>query len=154
MKLTSTLVYFVAFDAFIILLLFFCYDKLCDVPLKWWLFGGLVLSVPSSIGSHFIRGKYGYKAGLLTEVSLLILSLFWMAVGTIEVRILEIVTLQSKVTISTTCQSTNPGIWWTVYILITIFCTFNVYKARTNIAHLTLHEVTFNFIIIIIFDTV
>ncbi|AFZ79709.1 hypothetical protein BEWA_025580 [Theileria equi strain WA] len=53
-------------------------------PRDFWLFGGVLLSIPSSFGAYLAKGIYGYKAGLVTEVLLLVSSFFWMAIGTIE----------------------------------------------------------------------
>lgn len=109
MKLVSTLSAFAVVDALVVLLLYCNSDKYCDVPLNWWLFGGLLLSFPSSLGAHHIRKQHGYKAGIIAEVLLITASFFWMAVGTVNISM------------STTCQSTNPAVWWTVFVSITLF---------------------------------
>ncbi|KAK1937216.1 putative membrane protein [Babesia divergens] len=100
MKLVSTLSIFIVIDIAILLLLYFNSDKYCDVPLS---------SLPSSLGAHYVRKHYGYKAGLIVEVILLTASFFWMAVGTVDISL------------STTCQSTSPAIWWTAFVTITVF---------------------------------
>ncbi|KAK1441802.1 hypothetical protein BgAZ_501340 [Babesia gibsoni] len=89
MKLVSTLSAFAVVDALVVLLLYCNSDKYCDVPLNWWLFGGLLL--------------------IIAEVLLITASFFWMAVGTVNISM------------STTCQSTNPAVWWTVFVSITLF---------------------------------
>eukprot|EP00375_Theileria_parva_P002612 XP_765293.1 hypothetical protein [Theileria parva strain Muguga] len=78
-------------------------------PEDTWLVVGLLLSFPSSYLTYIINNAYGTKSGLLAEVVLLIVSFFWMAVGTIEVSM------------STTCQNTNPGVWWVSFVSINIF---------------------------------
>ncbi|ORM40304.1 uncharacterized protein BXIN_1939 [Babesia sp. Xinjiang] len=85
MKLVSTLSAFALVDAIIIILLYFNAEKYCDVPLNMWLVVGLMLSIPSSVGAHYVKKFYGHKAGLVAEVVLLTASFFWMAVGTIDV---------------------------------------------------------------------
>ncbi|CDR97712.1 hypothetical protein, conserved [Babesia bigemina] len=100
MKKVSTLRVFLVIDAIIILLLYFNADKYCDVPLS---------ILPSSLGVHHVRKHFGYKSSLITEIVLLTASFLWMAVGTINISM------------STTCQSTNPYVWWTVFVFVTFF---------------------------------
>ncbi|EAN33010.2 putative integral membrane protein [Theileria parva strain Muguga] len=107
--LTPSFYFFLTSDVFILLILFLNRDKECDVPLYTWLVVGLLLSFPSSYLTYIINNAYGTKSGLLAEVVLLIVSFFWMAVGTIEVSM------------STTCQNTNPGVWWVSFVSINIF---------------------------------
>lgn len=109
MKLVSTLSAFIFIDGLTLLLLYANRDKYCDVPLNWWLAGGLFLSLPSSLGAHHVKKHYGYKAGVIAEVILLTASFFWMAIGTVNISM------------STTCQGTSPAVWWTVFVSITLF---------------------------------
>ncbi|EDO05499.2 putative integral membrane protein [Babesia bovis T2Bo] len=112
MRIVSTLGFFVFVDLLIGLILLSSYDKYCDVALNLWLAIGLIFSFPSSFVAHHIKKAHGHKSGVIAEVVLLTSSFFWMAVGTVNISM------------STTCQFTNPVVWWTAFVSVTLFwCT-------------------------------
>eukprot|EP00371_Babesia_bovis_P000420 XP_001609067.1 hypothetical protein [Babesia bovis T2Bo] len=100
MRIVSTLGFFVFVDLLIGLILLSSYDKYCDVALS---------NFPSSFVAHHIKKAHGHKSGVIAEVVLLTSSFFWMAVGTVNISM------------STTCQFTNPVVWWTAFVSVTLF---------------------------------
>nr|PIM05196.1 putative membrane protein [Toxoplasma gondii COUG] len=86
----------------------------CDVPLNWWLLGCIFFSIPATYTTNLVKKLYGFDATIGMEIVLLVIGFLWMAIGTIGINM------------STTCESTAPLLWWTVFISVTLFWSMAV----------------------------
>ncbi|OII77716.1 hypothetical protein cand_015320 [Cryptosporidium andersoni] len=101
-----SLVIFALFDLVYCGVLIYSYRSVCDAPLKSWLIGAILLSIPATKVISVIESTFGHGFAVIGEISLFVASFLWFTLGTVWVNT------------SLVCQSTAPALWWTVFITV------------------------------------
>lgn len=76
---------------------------LIDTPLKTWVAGGLLLSMPTSALVERVADRMGFRAAFLIETAFTLASFIWLALGTMWVSD------------SSLALTNAPLLWWSCY---------------------------------------
>ncbi|KAH8738887.1 hypothetical protein FG386_000753 [Cryptosporidium ryanae] len=125
-----SLVFFIIMDLFYAGILLSSIGKVCDTPLKSWLFGAIVLSYPATKFINAIECWFGQSIAIISEVILFIGSFLWFTLGTVWVNT------------SLVCQSTAPALWWTSFVTISSIWFFTAGLALSLIGITVYHMIS------------
>ncbi|KAK6589906.1 hypothetical protein RS030_193017 [Cryptosporidium xiaoi] len=132
-----SLVFFIIMDLFYAGILLSSVGRVCDTPLKSWLFGAILLVGTKLVLSRNKIDKYHrmlvwpkISVAVIGEAILFIGSFLWFTLGTVWVNT------------SLVCQSTAPALWWTSFVTISSIWFFTAGLALSLIGITVYHMIS------------